>query len=225
MRNESIRNELVLYGKRLVADGLVTGPGGNISARERDRVYLSPSGYAFDELGPEDFVAMSVDSGEIVEGDKRPTSEFLMHLACYRKRPDIAAVIHTHPRYTIALSSSGNTIRAMFADFHIYTLSRIPHIDYITVTTPELARAVEQAVGEANVIVLRNHGAVALGRHLKEAYYRMASLEEGAQIQWLASAAGKPRFLSDQELADLDQLASEEYRRKLLAEAKRKVEE
>ena len=221
MRNEALRKELVKTGKRLMAEGLVTGPGGNLSAIAEGIVYLSPSGYAFDELTPEDYVGIEIASGEIIEGKRRPTSEFLMHLACYRQRPDIGAVVHTHPRYTISLSSSGHDIKAMFADFHIYTMSKIPHIDYITVTTPELAEAVASVVEEADVIVLRNHGAITLGTNLKEAYYRMASLEEGAQIQWLATLVGDPRFLTAQELSDLDRLGSEQYRRKLLSAAKK----
>ncbi len=222
MRGETIRQELVEYGNKLIAEGLVAGPGGNISARDENIIYLSPSGYAFDELQPEDYVGLDIESGEVVEGEHRPTSEFLMHLFAYRKRPDIGAVVHTHPRYTIAMTSSGHDLKAMFADFHIYTHSMIPHIDYVTVTTPEMARAVEAVIDEANCVVLRNHGAVTLGHHLKEAYYRMASLEEGAQIQWMASLVGTPRFLTASELTDLDQLKSEIYRRKLLAEAKRK---
>ena len=222
MRDRAIREELVAYGNRLMSDGLVAGPGGNISAREGDLIYLSPSGFAFDELQPQDYVGLDIETGEVVEGEHRPTSEFLMHLFCYRKRPEIGAVVHTHPRYAVALSSSGHDLKAIFADFHIYTKSNIPHIDYVTVTTPEMARAVEAAVDEAVAVVLRNHGAVTLGHHLKEAYYRMASLEEGAQIQWMAILAGTPRYLTQDELTDLDQLKSEQYRRRLLEEAKRK---
>jgi len=219
MQDEELRLKLVKYGRHLLAEGLVTGPGGNISARLDNVIYLSPSGLAFDEMAPEDYVCMDLNTGETIAGERRPTSEYLVHLACYRKRADIAAVIHTHPRYSLALSSSGHDIKAMFPDFHIYTRSKIPHIDYITVNTRELAMAMENVVNDANVIVLRNHGAVALGGNLKEAYYRMASLEEGAQIQWLALMVGKPRFLTDRELADLDRLETETYRRKLLAQS------
>jgi L-fuculose-phosphate aldolase len=219
MRHEELRIKLVEYGKRLMADRLVTGPGGNISAKEGNIVYLSPSGLAFDEMGPEDYVGMDLTTGQVVEGERRTTSEFLVHMACYRKRSDIGAVVHTHPPYTVALSSSGHHIKAMFPDFHIYTHSKTPHIDYITVNTQELADAVEKVVRDASVIVLRNHGAVAIGSHLKEAYYRMASLEEGAQVQWLALQVGKPRFLTKQELDALDELATEEYRRKLLEQS------
>ena len=73
----------------------------------------------------------------------------------------------------------------------------------------------------ADVIILRNHGAITLGTNLKEAYFRMASLEEGAQIQWLATLVGDPRFLTARELSDLDRLGSEQYRRKLLSADKK----
>lgn len=217
MRGKTVRSELVAFGKKLYADGLVAGPGGNLSARDGDIIYLSPSGFAFDELQPEDYIGVDLPSGRIVDGQHQPTSEYRMHLACYQVRDDVRAVVHTHPRYTIAMSSSGHDIKAMFADFHIYTHSKIPHLDYITVTTPELADAVKSRVAGANALVLRNHGAVTLGTNLKEAYYRMLSLEEGAQIQWLATMVGTPRFLSPQQLLDLDALASEKYRRHLLS--------
>jgi L-fuculose-phosphate aldolase len=77
-------------------------------------------------------------------------------------------------------------------------------------------------VADANALVLRNHGAVTLGTHLKEAYYRMLSLEEGAQIQWLATLVGTPRFLTPQQLQDLDALGSEKYRRNLLSNTERR---
>jgi len=146
MRDEELRLKLAEYGQRLMAEGLVTGPGGNLSARAGNIIYLSSSGLAFDEMGPEDYVGVDLNSGEVIEGKGRATSEYLVHLACYRKRSDIGAVVHTHPRYTVALSSAGHDIKAMFPDFHIYTHSKIPHIDYITVNTQELADAVE-AVG------------------------------------------------------------------------------
>lgn len=217
MNNQAVREELVSWGNRLIREGLVTGPGGNISARSGDIIYVSPSGYAFDELGPEDYVGVDLNTGQLVEGTLKPTSETEMHLACYRKRPDITAVFHTHPKYTIAMASSGHTLQAMCAEFHIYAGAHIPHVDYVTVTTPALARAVEAVVTEdVNVIVLRNHGAIGLGTSMKQAYYRIISLEEGAQIQWLAAQVGTPRFFTPAELTDLDNLSSEKFRRKLL---------
>jgi len=217
MNNQALREELVSWGNRLIREGLVTGPGGNISARSGDIIYVSPSGYAFDELGPDDYVGVDLNTGQQVDGTLRPTSETEMHLGCYRKRPDVTTVFHTHPKYTIAMASAGHTLQAMCAEFHIYAGSHIPHVDYVTVTTPALAQAVEAVISDkVNVIVLRNHGAIGLGASMKQAYYRIISLEEGAQIQWLATQVGTPRFFTPQELTDLDQLSSEKFRKKLL---------
>ena len=140
-----------------------------------------------------------------------------MHLACYRHRTDVAAVVHTHPQYTIALASSGHNLKPMFADAIIYLGRHIPHLDYITVTTPELAAAVEGVLPGANCIILRNHGAITLGENLKQAFWRACTVEEAARIQLLATLAGNPRFLNDDEAATLEGLGSEQHRRELLA--------
>ncbi len=217
MSIEHVRAELVEYAKLILKQGLATGAGGNISARDGDTMLISPSGYSLEDVTPEQYVAVDVASGQIAPGSLRPSSEVLMHLACYRKRPEIRALIHTHPQFTIALTSAGHDLKPMFADFVIYLGYEIPHIDYITVTTPELACAVEAVIGSANCLVLRNHGAITVGESLKQAYWRACTVEEGARIQMFATLAGKPRFLSREEAARLNSLSSEQYRQQLLA--------
>ncbi len=217
MSLERVRAELAEYSKRILRQGLATGAGGNISAREGPAMLISPSGFSLEEVKPEEYVAVDIATGAIEPGAPRPSSEVLMHLACYRRRPDIRALIHTHPQYTIALTSSGHDLKPMFADFVIYLGYDIPHVDYVTVTTPELACAVEAVVGEANCVILRNHGAITLGENLKQAFWRACTVEEGARIQLLAATAGAPRFLSREEAGRLTALSSEQYRQQLLA--------
>jgi len=92
------KEKLVEYGKKIAEKGLAVGPGGNISARVGDIVYLSPSGYAFEELVTEQYVGVNLQTGEVVDGDLKPTCEISMHLDCYLIRKDIqAVVVHTHP--------------------------------------------------------------------------------------------------------------------------------
>ena len=93
---------------------------------------------------------------------------------------------------------------------------------YITVTTPELADAVEEAAQEPDChgIVLRNHGAITVGTSIKEAYFRTLAVEEQAAIQHAALQVGKPTFLSEEECRKLDNLSSEAYRKELLAKMK-----
>jgi L-fuculose-phosphate aldolase len=214
----SLRQELAAYGKRILEERLATGAGGNISAREGDVMLISPSGLSLADVTQQQFVAVSISSGQILGANGlRPSSEVLMHLACYRRRSSIRAVVHTHPPYTIALTSSGHDLRPMFADCIIYLGTNVPHLDYVTVTTPELAKAVEANLAGAECIILRNHGAITLGENLKQAFWRACTVEENARIQLFATIAGRPVFLDAVEAQRLESLGSEKYRRELLA--------
>jgi L-fuculose-phosphate aldolase len=216
--------ELVQTGRDLVACNLVAGAGGNISVRDGDGMWISPSGFSFEDAREEDYPCVSVETGDIIQGDKRPSSEVLMHLYTYRVRPEINAIVHTHPKMTIALTSAGHDLKPMYADYYVYLGANVPHVDYVTVTTPELADVVEAEMTDPTTrgMILRNHGAITLGTSLKEAVFRTHAVEEQAFIQWHALQVGTPTYLSQEELSKLDQLGSEDYRRKLLAGMKGK---
>ncbi len=220
MSIHDLRTELATFARRILGEKLATGAGGNISARDENRMLISPSGFSLEDVTPEQYVEIDLDSGEVAPGALRPSSEVLMHLACYRKRSDIRAVIHTHAPFTIALTSSGHDLKPMFADSIIYLGRRVPHLDYITVTTPELALAVEEVIPDCDCLILRNHGAITVGENLKQAFWRACSVEESARIQLLATLIGTPRFLDEKEAKRLESLASEKYRRQLLAHMK-----
>lgn len=217
---QEIRDSLVKYSRIIMKDGLVQGPGGNISSRCADTMYISPSGFAFDDVAADDFVGVDIGTGNIVSGMYRPSSEVLMHLFCYRARPDIGAVVHTHPTFTIALLNANVPLRPAFADFVVYCGDKWPVLEYVTVTTEALARAAEQAVRDANIVLMKNHGLLTLGVNLKEAYYRTAIAEEQARVQCLSSLLGQPDFLSKAQADELKILSSEEYRREILRKMK-----
>ncbi|MFA6112040.1 MAG: class II aldolase/adducin family protein [Candidatus Latescibacterota bacterium] len=217
-----ILEDLIRTSHALVANGLVRGAGGNVSAREDDVMWISPSGFSFLDAQPEDYPGVSIARGEIVRGERRPSSEVLMHLAIYRRRPEIRAVIHTHPPITIALTAAGHELRPMYPDYYVYLGRNVPHLRYITPTTPELAAAVEEVAQapDCHGIVLRNHGTITLGVSVKEAYFRALAVEEQAFIQHAALQVGQPYFLKKSECVRLDELESEAYRRELLARMK-----
>jgi L-fuculose-phosphate aldolase len=218
MSVEQLRKEIAEYAGRILKESLATGAGGNISARWDDTMLISPSGLSLGDVSPKEFIEVQVSTGQVrAENGLRPSSEVLMHLACYRKRPEIRAVVHTHPQYTIALTSSGHNLAPMFADAVIYLGRDVPHVDYITVTTPELAIEVGNRIANSNCVVLRNHGAVTVGENLKQAFWRACTVEEAARIQVFSLMIGQPRFLDAAEADRLESLASEQYRRGLIA--------
>ncbi len=207
---------LLEAGRQVVAKHLVVGPGGNLSVREGDLMWVTPSGLAFEDLTEADLVGVELATGEVVAGERRPTSEVLMHLFLLRARPDVTAIVHTHPPLTIALTALGETVKATFPDFVVYLGAEVPNVEYVPPTTRELAERTLATIGEGPGVTMTCHGALTVGRNFKEALLRTEVLEEGARIQLAALSVGKPRYLTQDEAEVILNLGSEKYRQELL---------
>jgi len=215
----SIREELCLYARKIVANRLVVGPGGNISARLEDKMYISPSGFALDEIAPEQWVEVDIPSGDITDTGFRPSSEVLMHLFAYRVNPSIGAIVHTHPPNCIAFTLVEQELPVMFPD-QAALVGKTVYVPYVLPTTDKLADAYVEKVNEASSVLLGNHGLVTSGRNLREAYYRTEVVEESAKIYLIAKAVREPKVLTDEEYAEIASLESEAYRIQLLQKMK-----
>jgi L-fuculose-phosphate aldolase len=205
------RTELVKYGKKMVASGLVAGAGGNISIRSDKYVFLSPSGYALDEIKAGEYVKVELATGKVL-GKLRPTSETSMHLACYRARSDIAAIVHTHSPWAGGVISGGGNIEPMFPEF-VADLDKVVKIEYILPTTEILAERVGEVIKGCNAVLMENHGVVTIGRNLREAYYRSIIIEDAAKSLVVAKVIGSPRFLNEKEVNEIKNLDAVRHRR------------
>ena len=190
-----IKSGLIGFGKKIARAGLVAGAGGNISARDDNLVWMKPSGFAMDEMKAADLCALNLKDGRQVAGRNKPTSEFNMHLAIYRVRPEIKAVFHTHSAWASGVISSSAELKPMFAEFNS-ALGRVTTIPYVTPTTMELANVVRKAAVNHDTIFMVNHGVLALGQVMKQAFLRCLLVEHAAIALVSASVVGKPRFLS-----------------------------
>ena len=214
----SIKDDLVAYGIRIANAGLVAGAGGNISAREDDIIWMKPSGFAMDDIRPGDLCGMDLKSGRQVVGEHRPTSEVNMHLEIYRARPDAKAIFHTHSPWASGVISSGAELRPMFAEF-VCDLGRVGTIPYITPTTDDLARAMGEKARDCDTIFMVNHGVLALGATMKQAYYRCVVVEDAAKSMVAAAIVGKPRFLDERQIADLMALDAPRHRIRMMEQS------
>lgn len=213
----TIKEELVHYGIKTVRSGLVAGAGGNISARDEDRVWMKPSGIAMDEMLPKDLCEIDLETGRQVSGTNRPTSEVSMHLAVYRARPDVGAVLHTHSPWASGVISAGVEMKPMFAEF-VCDLGRVGKLDYITPTTAKLAEAMAHKIRECDTVFMVNHGVLAVGLSVREAFYRVAVVEDAAKSLVAASAVGRPRFLTPEQVEEILSLDAVKYRQIKMAE-------
>jgi L-fuculose-phosphate aldolase len=212
---EEIRKKLTEIGKKIVEKGLVAGPGGNISARDGEFVYLSPSGFFLDEIKEDQWVKVNLKTGEIFS-DLRPTCEISMHLGIYVERKDINAVIHTHPPITVGLISSGVKFRPFFPDYVAILGRDVPVIDYVPPAGEEIRKAVCKEIRKVNVVLLKNHGVVAVGESIKEAYTRSLIVEEAAKSIFVGILMGRLKYFNRKEIEQIEKLEAEDYRKALL---------
>lgn len=194
------REAIVRYGRKTISSQLTTGAGGNLSIVDRaaGRVAISPSGIEYDDLQPRDVVITDLD-GQVVEGQYKPSSELGFHLALYRKRPDVQAVLHTHSVYATTMACLGWEIPAVH---YLVGFSghKVPLAPYATFGTPELARNVAEGIGAHNAVLLANHGLVAVGADLARAFNTAEEIELVARIYYQARSVGEPVILPAEEM-------------------------
>ncbi len=210
-----VRAELIQYGIKIVQANLVAGAGGNISARDGKIIWMKPSGFAMDDMKPSDLCGLDLASGRQTRGTHKATSEYNMHLAIYRARPDIAAIFHTHSPWASGVISSGIKFKPMFAEF-INDLGRTGTLPYITPTTRRLADAMARKAKSCDTIFMVNHGILAMGVNMKQAYFRCVVVEDAAKSLVAAACVGKPRFLTAAQGRELMSLDAPRHRLKMM---------
>jgi len=205
---DQLRADIVEVGRRLWQRGFVASNDGNISVRVgEDRLLMTPASVSKGFMTREMMVLTDLD-GTLVSGSpgRKPSSEILMHLVVYRNRADVGAVVHAHPPLSTGFAVAGIPLdRAVLAEV-VTTLGSIPIAEYGTPSTTELADAVAPYVKAHDGLLLANHGALALGRDLFGAYYKMETIEHFAKISLVARQLGRERLLSREEVQRLQDL-------------------
>ncbi|MGU8015596.1 L-fuculose-phosphate aldolase [Streptococcus suis] len=197
---EKERKELIKYGRKLVTEGLTKGTGGNLSVfnREKGLMAITPSGIDFFEIKEEDIVIMDLE-GQVVEGEKLPSSEWYMHLIQYQKREDLDAVIHAHTTYGTVLAVLREPLPA--SHYMIAVAGKDVRVaDYATYGTKELAENAAEAMKDRRAVFLANHGILAGAQDLLNAFNIIEEVEYCSKIYCVAKSMGEPVILPDDEM-------------------------
>ncbi|WP_225836428.1 class II aldolase/adducin family protein [Streptomyces sp. NK08204] len=193
---------LVATARRTVADGLVVGTSGNVSARVGDIVLVTPSGVPYDRLTEHDITGVDL-TGRQVLGTLVPTSELPMHLAVHRTT-DARAVVHTHAVHATAVS----TLVPELPPIHYMTSALgggVRVAPYAAYGTDELADNMLRALDGRSGCLLQNHGTITYGSTLDQAYDRTAQLEWMCRL-WLTASSVPgltPSLLTEEQLAEV----------------------
>ncbi len=197
------RAGLAAAGRRLDRLGFVPATDGNLSLRiGPDRLLVTPSGRPKGDLGEDDFLVTDLD-GRVVEGSGVPSSELPMHLAVYRGRPDVGAVVHAHPPTASGFSVAGIDLTPPILPEILLTVGPVPLTSYATPGTGEIPLSIAPFLDRHDAFLLANHGVLTLGKDLPEALHRMERVEHLARVALVARLLGGARELTAREVASL----------------------
>jgi L-fuculose-phosphate aldolase len=210
-----LRDQLAHVGYDVVQAGLVCGSGGNLSARvaDDDVCWVTVSGAWLDRLSRSAFASVRISDGSpaavggLPPTPNEPTSELALHLALYRARPDVNAVVHLHPQTALLLDALGEHIRIVTTD-HAFYLRRVATVPFRLPGSIELAAlTAAMAADGTNCLVLSQHGCVVMANTVELAHKRARNLEEAASLTYRALAAGRLEHLRSCPEEFLDRLA------------------
>ena len=194
MDEQTARREIVRVGQLLYERSYVVSSDGNVSVRLDDgRVLATPTQTCKGRMTEASLALTDLDGKPL--NDRRASSELAMHLLIYRERPEVKAVCHAHPPHGSAFAVAGLAIDQPILSEVILTLGCVPLAEYGTPSTDELTAAMRPLVKHHNALLMANHGAVAYGTDLWQAFDRLETLEHTAKIAILARALGGAQHL------------------------------
>lgn len=188
---EEIKAELLWVAQESLRTNLVHGTAGNFSARLPDgNVVLTPSSLAYETMTIDDLVVCDLDAN-VLEGERHPTTEKMLHLACLKAYDDIHAVIHCHAKFCTMFALTNQPIPCAIEEVEVFVGGDVPVADYEFTGSQELADEVSKWVGDRAAVLMANHGLLTVGKSPKDALKIANLVELTAEIIWGARQIGE----------------------------------
>jgi L-ribulose-5-phosphate 4-epimerase len=175
--------EILDYCLRSMQYGLNFNTQGNISVRlpGTDRFMITPTDLEYDRMSADDMVVVDADAN-VISGRHAPSSEVTVHLAVYRRRPDVQAIVHTEPVFSNVFGVMGEPIEGALVNMVIYTKGAVPIMPFALSNRTEFGDAMCDVMGERNAVVWANHGLLTVGTSLRDAFKTSVAVESAAKV-------------------------------------------
>jgi len=199
---ENAPEAVLAVAKDLLAKGLVEGTAGNVSARMPDgNICITPSSVDYRDMAIEDLVVID-PGGELVKGGRPPSSEKLLHLACYEAFEEVGSVIHSHPVHATMFAVARRPIPPCIDEFTVFVGGEVSVTEYAPSGTHDVGKAAVECLAERGAALLANHGMVAVGKSPADVLHITALVERTAQILIGAISLGGVVKLPDKVNSD-----------------------
>ena len=196
------KEAVAAFMARCYARGLTTATGGNVSMRMGKTMLITPSGKDKSSLSADDIAEVRISDGANLTPSLRLSIEGDMHRRIYLARPDVGAVVHSHPLFASLFSASGEEIDTAIIAEDWYLLDKVAKVPYALMGTEALAEAASAYAAGHDALLLENHGAIAVGRTLIEAFDRLECLEQAAKLTYLSRTV-RVRSLDEEKRAEI----------------------
>lgn len=197
----AVKMQIADASRDLLSSGLSHGKSGNISVRAGRGILVTPTGVAAEDLSPDDISYIGYN-GQTIDGLK-PSSEWYMHAAVYASRADVQAIVHCHSRFSTLLACAGKNIPAVHYMVAQLGGSEIPLAPYARFGSKALANHCLNALGmDYKACLLANHGQIALGKNLSDAFANAQEVEQLAAVYYGTLSIGGPKLLSDTQMQE-----------------------
>lgn len=200
-----LKKELIEYGKLCGEKNMTPGISGNISARCSDGVLITVSGSANGYLSEDDFVLIDFD-GNVIEGDKKPSSEKMLHIEYYKQRSDINYILHMHSPYLSSFAACRIALDEPVMPENIFYFGQIPLAEYGLPSSKDLVEKTSVYFKDYNVILMANHGVIVGDSDLKSAYLKLELAESYAQVILNTKLLGGAVLLNDFQVSEINSL-------------------
>ncbi|WP_425060498.1 5-deoxy-D-ribulose 1-phosphate aldolase [Sporomusa carbonis] len=205
MAKFDVKQQICQIGKSMYDSGFVAANDGNISVKlSEQEIIITPAGVSKGFMTPGMLITVDVDGNILAtSGDWQPSSEMKMHLRVYKERPDVQAVVHAHPPYATTFAVAHIPLTMPLIAEAIVNLGCVPVAEYATPSTNEVPDSVAQYLENFDAVLLANHGALAWGSNLLNAYHKLESVEFYAKLTFLSLQLGSPKQLSSGQVDTL----------------------
>lgn len=195
------KEDILEYCLRSMKDELNFNTQGNISLRvpgQEDRFLITPTDLEYDKMTVEDIVMVDAEAN-VIAGNHEPSSEVTVHLAVYRRRPDVNAIVHTEPIYANVWGAIGEPILGTLVNMVIYTKGNVPIMPFALSNRTEFGDAMCDVMGDLNAVVWANHGLLTVGDNLRDAFKTSVAVESAAKVQIYSRIATSTPIVLDYE--------------------------
>lgn len=198
---EELKERVWKMNLELPRNDLVAMTSGNVSGRdpEKDLVVIKPSGVPYEKMKAENLVVVDLN-GNVIEGDKKPSSDTGSHLYIYRHRRDVRGVVHTHSNYATSFAALGRPLPVCLTAIADEFGGDVPAGPYAPIGGEEIGEAIIENIGSSRAILLKNHGVFTIGDSPESALKAAVMVEDAAKTVHLAMLKGEPERLPEEEV-------------------------